>query len=63
MVTRRVVEIVGVALEEEVKITLGDAEYLLILNQEVQATVCSVILSPFADCCRIFLHPMEMLLH
>lgn len=49
MVTRRVADKVGVALEEELKITLGETEYLLILNQEVQAIIYLVMLSSFAN--------------
>lgn len=39
MVIRRVVEKSGVVLEEEIKITLDDNEYLLILNREVETAV------------------------
>lgn len=49
MVTRRVAGDSGVTLEEELKITLGDTAYLLILNKEVLIVIESVMLSSFAN--------------
>jgi hypothetical protein len=43
MVIRRVVEKSRVVLEEEIKITLDDIEYLLVSNREVENAVQSTI--------------------